>query len=186
MASTGNCLSKIVNWNLLKFTIIGDNCVKMGYIMKKSIQLGLAMVACFVSSQSFATMQSINVPTTCYLFKNNKLASQSKCLNVHSEGFASITALMTQDEYQISGKKPIIYFFSDDIQSSDKSVQKLNGIPAINQYRDAKTFRVLGEGQNTKTSLYCHKQKTGNLEICTPDLDTSSDRELGDLSSYGK
>lgn len=130
--------------------------------MKK---IALALIGLSVVTAGYCGVGEETGNTTCYLYKDNKLTQTVKCKYDHTEGSSS--------SYNFRYVTYTAKAFGEIETASnyDKGVNviTLNDKPAIEQYRNPKTKKIVSDEyvQSGKEILLCYQNIKTKFEICT-------------------
>lgn len=130
--------------------------------MKKIV---LALISLSIATAGYCHVVEETGNTTCHIYKDNKFTQTVKCKYNHTEG-ASSSYNFRYVTYTAKafGK---IETARDYNEAGD--VITLNSKPAIEQYRNPKTKKIVSDEyvQSGKEALLCYKNINTKFEICT-------------------
>lgn len=126
--------------------------------MKKII---LAIAGLIITTSAYSGVGQESGNTTCYIYKNNKLAQTVQCKYDYVEGASS--------SYSFIHVSYTAKAFSKIETSSDSGDITLNEKAAIFQSRHPKTKKIVSNdyAASGKETLNCYKNPKKKFEICT-------------------
>ena len=136
----------------------------------------LLMIALTVSASTcYAGVDQVKDSTTCYVFKQGKLVTKSKCTYHANVGAASDIYAINEYYYTIPkiGKITTIDNMQDGSSDANGNVtfkyetHTINKRPSFSQSRHPKDLKIIPTNYSNQNRLDCSVAKDRSLEICT-------------------